>query len=331
MTSFPALARNLLLRAADEHGVDFFWVGPADASFERGGGWLSQLPGLRRTMLYAPRLGWSHAPGAGPLASFRNETAAADGRRGSRASFNLHGLSCGMPASRLKSRLVQAMQAQQCLRLIEQEEASAAAGKAWRYAAVLRARADLLLTAPVELPRLAPHSGATSALTECPPPSERLLAPHDFALYGARRAMGHVLGALDGLLPAELQRHRCDFGVLGAGRLRQANLPLTACHAPRNRSAVASVRGSASGRCFFVDQEHPPNDGQPQPRLGRLYAGADGVATACLGLAEQRDGRRPGSGPACRPHGGWDGDFRTDASPWDAPGSAANRGNGRRN
>ena len=33
---------------------------------------------------------------------------------------------------------------------------------------------------------------------------------------------------------------------------------------------------------------------------------------------------------ACAPRGGWDGDFREDASPWDAPHeSATNRGDGR--
>ena len=60
------------------------------------------------------------------------------------------------------------------------------------------------------------------------------------------------------------------------------------------------------------------------------FLGAADVATHCLNLSEWRDGRRPGKGSACAPRGGWDGDFREDASPWDAHDAGpSNRGPGR--
>lgn len=97
----------------------------------------------------------------------------------------------------------------------------------------------------------------------------------------------------------------------------------------------AAANSRTSRGCFFLDQEHPPNDGEPQPKLSDLYPGAGAVAK-CLRLSERRDGRRPGVGPVCQPRGGWDGDFREEGSPWgDGTGdgameSAPNRGAGRR-
>ena len=336
MASFPTLAHNLLLPAAREHELSFFYVGPADASYKRGAEWLSQLPGVRGTTTYAPKPHWTAAPGR-PIAELR--LAGGGGARNrSTAALNLHGVACGraVPAGRLKSRALQATQRRECLRLIERDEAPQGVvppPRAARYNAVLVARADLVVTAAIEFGAPFPAlANDVSALADCPPPSDDGFTwPHDFALYGARRAMGHILGATDRLTPEELSNHSCDFGGVGAARLR-AGMPDARCRAPRSRTAVGSLRGSASaagGRCFFVDQEHPPNDGEAQPRLSALFAGAAEVATACLGLDEQRDGRRPGVGAVCQPHGGWDGDFRFgwDASPWDE-GRAPNLGSG---
>lgn len=90
---------------------------------------------------------------------------------------------------------------------------------------------------------------------------------------------------------------------------------------------MASVRGNVRDGCFFLDVESPPNDGEEQPRADELGLRAvTQVGAQCIGLRELRDARRPGNGPTCAPRGGWDGDFRTDASPWDA--SAPNRGAG---
>ena len=92
---------------------------------------------------------------------------------------------------------------------------------------------------------------------------------------------------------------------------------------------MASVRGNIAARCFFLDQEYPPNDDLPQPQLTNLFNGAASVASHCLQLTELRDRRRAGIGRPCEPRGGWDGDFREAASPWDTPhDSLANQGNG---
>ena len=58
MVGFPALARNLLLPASSHYQLDFFYVGPADRSFERGSPWLRLLPGLRLMRTYSARLRW---------------------------------------------------------------------------------------------------------------------------------------------------------------------------------------------------------------------------------------------------------------------------------
>ena len=51
----------------------------------------------------------------------------------------------------------------------------------------------------------------------------------------------------------------------------------------------ADGTSAGTGGCFFLDQEHPPNDGEAQPRLTPLFPHAADVATQCLRLAEQRD------------------------------------------
>ena len=274
------------------------------------------------------------------------------------AHLNLRGVDCrrqGVPTSRLRSRLVQALQARECLALVQRAEHAAEArrssrarareaGRAGdgrpppRYDSVLRVRADLVPLQPIDLhsfARPAPgsrggggrvasgaprSSGRLTSLFDCPPSSSAQLAAHDFALYGPRDAMGEVLGSLDGLTASGLAAHACDVGAVAKARLLQRGvLPRAGwCGLPRNgTSAVGSVRGSVADGCFFLDQEHPPNDEHPQPLLGRLYRGAADVATECLGLQERRDGRRPGAGPVCRPRGGWDGDWSETASPWD--------------
>lgn len=383
MVSFPALARNLLVRASDHYLIDIFYVGPSDISFARGRAYLRQVPGLHSLTLYSPSLRWrdpSKTPSATrmreppPLAELLWPEAAPKNGSHRRATVGVASLASaaalqragcgGAPSSRLRSRLVQALQARECLALIERAESSPAATRMsaqhgvgavtsvsssmpvdGRYAAVLRARADLLPTRPVDLPS-AHRRGASSArassagravlssLFDCPGAGSGVLAPHDFALYGERAAMGTVLGALDGLELSRLARAGCDFGAVAMAQLRRAPPTHGArCVVPRNRTPVASVRGSIVDRCFFVDQEHPPNDDAPQPRLADVFLGAAGVATECLGLREQRDGRRPGVGAACRARGGWDGDFREDASPWDdsrngGGDTAPNRGSG---
>ena len=288
------------------------------------------------------------------------------------AHFDEKRLRCaGVPQDRLKSRMVQALQAHECLRLVERAERTLLASNGTfrtasssaphdlprrRYASILRARADLLVTAPIRLPRvLAPENavGAArklamySSLVDCPPHASQELAPHDFALFGERAVMRVLLGTLDGLSVDEFERSGCDFGVAARARLRRSQ-PRSRCAmappAPQpggtraplvigdGGGAVASVRGSVPSGCFFVDQEHPPNDDKPQPRLTSLYAGASDVAEQCLGLIEGEDGRRRRTGAsrggACEPRGGWDGDFREAASPWDTT-STTNRGPGR--
>ena len=199
------------------------------------------------------------------------------------------------------------------------------------YAGVLRLRADVLPLRPLSLPTLSSGQRVFTSFAAC----ERghgptaPLAPHDYALYGEREVMGTVLGAVGSLTASELKRSGCDVHAAAAGRLRTA-LPDARCVVTRGRNGtapLASVRGSvstpardghAAAGCFFLDQEHPPNDAEAQPRLQALFPGAERVATECLSIAELRDGRRPGSGPACVPAGGWDGDFRDGgrASPW---------------
>ena len=131
----------------------------------------------------------------------------------------------------------------------------------------------------------------------------------------------------DGRSGRQAGRRPCDFDRLMGAAVRRAHPDAKCVDLPRGGSPVASVRGNVRGGCFFLDVESPPNDGQPQPRVGALgLDAAASVASQCLGLEEQRDPRRPGTGAACAPRGGWDGDFRTDASPWDA--SPPNRGAG---
>lgn len=352
MASFPALAHNLLLPAALHYRLDFFYVGPADRSFQHVGPWLETLPGLRSFTTYEPKLNWHKASRHPIVALNRSGTG-----RLAAANLNTHGLRCSsMPPSRLKSRLVQALQSLQCLHLVERSERAAGVAP---FAAILRARVDLVVTAPMALPRLGAASrndapSIYSSLIDCPARGSAALAAHDFALFGERSAMGVLLGAPGQLQPRELTRHACDVGAASLAELRRAiphaqcavataaanqrrrhdGLPIQSSHGDSVVAAVASVRGSVASRCFFIDQEHPPNDDQPQPQLARLFAGADDVASRCLGLAEGRDARRPtvrgeAAAVACAPRGGWDGDFREDASPWDAHGES-NRGPGRR-
>ena len=157
-----------------------------------------------------------------------------------------------------------------------------------------------------------------------------------FALLGRRDVMAAALRAADTLgQHAQIRarsgrqqgRQSCDFDRLMGTAVRRA-LPNAECIAlPRGGSPVASVRGNVRDSCFFLDIESPPNDGEPQPRVGALRLDAvASVASQCLGLKELRDPRRPGTDAACAPRGGWDGDFRTDASPWDA--NPPNRGAG---
>jgi hypothetical protein len=369
--SFPALVHNLLQPAAAAAGrqqIDLFYVGPSDLSFEHGWPYMKRVPNLRAWTTYSPRLRWrrtrssSQLPiadllygdsAAKPTAKLNSSTA--HRRNVAVARFNIDGLQACSPMGRLQSRLVQALQARECLRLIESAEAeegllatnasaggsSATTGRG--YSAILRMRADMLTLRPAHLPRLAPLNLPTaeraglarsrrhvySSLAACPSKQDGdILATHDFALHGERRVMGHVLGVLDGLTPAELTSAGCDVGRVALRRLRR-DLPEARCIAPRNGSApVASVRGSVRAGCFFLDQEHPPNDGEAQPRLSQLYPGADAVGRDCLRLAELRDGRRPEDGRrVCEARGGWDGDFRDDASPWDDRGPP-NRGSG---
>lgn len=337
MVGFPTLVRNLLLPAATRSRIDFFYVGPADLSYARGKAYLLNIPGLKATTLYDPQLVWRSLQDASPIVQLAPGTGFNGGNksrvRRSVAQFNLRGLE-GCPGP-LRSRLVQALQSRECLRLIERAETSelpavhqnrSSLRLRHRYAAVLRVRADALTLQPTELP--VPHAHAPlplySSLHEC---VRGRLAPHDYLLHGSRDVMGVVLGALDGTRASALVRSSCDVHMLAAQRLARA-LPSARCVVPKNRTPVASVRGSVSGGCYFLDQEHPPNDGEPQPRLREVFVGAGAVAGECLGLRERRDGRRPGVGAACEPRGGWDGDFRDDASPWDSATTAPNRGAG---
>lgn len=394
MVGFPTLVRNLLLRS--RYRLDIFYVGPADSSYLHGRTYLHQIPGLRAWSTYSPKIRWHEGMAPTPLAELLHESDSSRTRRGhggnrSYASINLRGLrSCGIPIGRLQSRLVQALQAKECLRLIEKAEAGSAnlslpSSRSHRYAGILRLRADLLALQRLNLPPVptgglisnwssgsrtgggsrrqgknvaaaasgektagapvlrTPHQFFTAfAACERGGKSERTpLAAHDYALYGERSVMSLVMGAIEGLTPAALVRSGCDVSAVAAARLR-LEMPQARCTVARHNgtSPLASVRGAAigaarsgtagdvqSGGCFFLDQEHPPNDGEAQPRLTGLFPHSADVATECLQLSEQRDGRRPGAGPVCLPHGGWDGDFREMDSPWDS-GSAPNRGAG---
>ena len=168
-------------------------------------------------------------------------------------------------------------------------------------------------------------------------PTQTFVAFYEqFALLGRRDVMAAALRAADTLgQHAQIRarsgrqqgRQSCDFDRLMGTAVRRA-LPNAECIAlPRGGSPVASVRGNVRDSCFFLDIESPPNDGEPQPRVGALRLDdVASVASQCLGLKELRDPRRPGTDAACAPRGGWDGDFRTDASPWDA--NPPNRGAG---
>ena len=255
--------------------------------------------------------------------------------------FGLRAAGCSEKNAR--SRLVQAWQARRCLRLVEAHEAaeSARRGAKWRYDALLRVRADALPTRrlPLSAQLLRARLLARPAYTPldgCPPRADGRLAHHDYALLGRRDVMGSALRAVDeleapqrhdGSHRAARARQACDFERLAGGAVRRA-LPHAECvDLPGPGSAVASARGNVRDGCFFLDVESPPNDGEPQPRLPALgLHGAAEVAKRCLGLEELRDLRRPGDGAGCRPRGGWDGDFRTTASPWDE--GPPNRGAG---
>ena len=370
MLSLPGLVKHLLAPLAAEARVDFFYVGPADASFAHGRRWLQQVPGLRLCSVYSPVLRWASRTGA-PLYEelpSPNRTVATAAARHHRAhnstralgllspaelsspmsppsslpSLRLGERTAGCSEANARSRLVQAWQARRCLQLIERHEASQSARRRmpWHYDAILRIRADALPTRKVELPPLSSllTQPTFTPLDGCPARGEIRLANHDFALLGRRDVMAVALRAVD-TLDQHAQtnsavrsgrqggRRPCDFDGLMGAAVRRA-LPDAKCVAlPRGGSPVASVRGNVRRGCFFLDQESPPNDGQPQPRVGALRLDAvASVASQCLGLEEQRDPRRPGAGAACAPRGGWDGDFRTDASPWDA--SPPNRGAG---
>ena len=380
MLSLPGLVKHLLAPLAAEARVEFFYVGPADASFAHGRRWLQHVPGLRLCSVYSPVLRWASRTGApmyeelpspnrsSSYTAPRNRTVATAAARHHRAQNSTSALGLlspaelslpmsppsSLPSLRLgvrtagcseanaRSRLVQAWQARRCLQLVERHEASQSARRRtpWQYDAILRVRADALPTRKVELPPLSSllAQPTFTPLDDCPARGESRLANHDFALLGRRDVMAVALRAVDtldqhaqtnGAARSGRQggRRPCDFDGLVGAAVRRA-LPDAKCVAlPRGGSPVASVRGNVRGGCFFLDIESPPNDGQPQPRVGalRLDAAAS-VASQCLGLEEQRDPRRPGTGAACAPRGGWDGDFRTDASPWDA--SPPNRGAG---
>ena len=257
-------------------------------------------------------------------------------------SLRLGVRAAGCSEANARSRLVQAWQARRCLQLIKRHEASQSARRKvpWQYDAILRVRADALPTRKVELPPLSSllTRPTFTPLDGCPARAEGRLASHDFALLGRRDVMAVALRAVDTLdEPSQIHssarsgrqggRRPCDFDRLMGAAVRRA-LPDAECVAlPRGGSPVASVRGNVRGGCFFLDIESPPNDGEPQPRVDALRLDVvASVASQCLGLEELRDPRRPGTGAACAPRGGWDGDFRTDASPWDA--SPPNRGAG---
>ena len=380
MLSVPALVKNLLATLASEARVDFFYVGPADASYGHGRRWLQQLPGMRACSIYAPMLRWASRVDA-PLyeevpSSNRTNRPARPGAvtaasRRPRAAQNLTSLpglvsaaelslplpppsslpslrfgvrAAGCNEANSRSRLLQAWQARRCLQLIEHHEGlqSARRGAPWRYDAILRARADALPTRKVELPPLRSllSRPAFTPIDDCPSRAEGRLARHDFALLGRRDVMAAALRAIDDLdhhaqgsvRSSGRQGRRpvsrpCDFDRLMGTAVWRA-FPNAECIAlPRGGSPVASVRGNVRDGCFFLDVESPPNDGEEQPRADELGLRAvTQVGAQCIGLRELRDARRPGNGPTCAPRGGWDGDFRTDASPWDA--SAPNRGAG---
>ena len=330
MVGFPTLVENLLMRAAATRLLHFFYIGPADLSFSHGRTYLQQVPGLRNWTLYSPKLMWRKKEvGVTGLAELRRNSGRAE------AHFNFGGVSqrcTRVPLGRLKSTLVQALQARECLRLIRQAEVA----DGQTYAAVLRLRADMLPLQPIHFPAAMPSHHVFTSFARCESGrTERTpIAPHDFALFGERRVMDVLLGTLTDLPPTALERSGCDVSAAAAARLRRL-MPEARCVVGRRNgtSALASVRGSivsneSSRRkhhgCYFLDQEHPPNDGQAQPRLAGLFPGADDVATHCLSLREERDGRRPGAGPVCAPRGGWDGDFREDDSPWAGKRSPAN-------
>ena len=229
MLSLPGLVKHLLApRLAAEARVDFFYVGPADASFAHGRRWLQQVPGLRLCSVYSPVLRWASRTGAplyeelpGPNRSssytaHRNRTVAAAVARHHRTpsafgllspaelslpmsppsslpSLRLGVRTAGCSEANARSRLVQAWQARRCLQLIERHEASQSARRRmpWKYGAILRVRADALPTRKVELPPLSSllAQPAFTPLDDCPARGEGRLANHDFALLGRRDLM----------------------------------------------------------------------------------------------------------------------------------------------
>lgn len=365
MTSFPAFARNVLFPISMHAHLDFFYVGPADASYEHGADWLNALPGLKAKTLYAPTLRWlEEQHSSAPLAEFVNlSEASKSAARLPTATFNLQDNTCSTnPPHQVKTFLVQALQGRECLKLISQAEQveRARSPSHTGYMAILRARVDFLALRPVEmLSALLPQptspalgsadasckelggtmgghklgptvEGAFWPFSRCPKNATRRGWHHDFALLGTRRAMGEILSAVDGLdmrTLASVDDWGCNPLHAGFDRLFKA-LPGATCRIPSSGGVVGvgSVRGSVASKCYYVDQEHPELlNGLPQPSLASAGEGAAEVANICLGLWEARDGRLPGNGTACEPRGGWDGDFREDASPWDATSSTPNK------
>ena len=211
MVGFPALVHHLLLPAAQSSRLDFFYVGPADASFVQGEAWVNQLPGMMASTLYSPELRW-HETANAPLATLTRRLAMHNSTKQAApavASLNLHGLrGCrGSPISRIKSRLVQALQARECLTSIRRVELQQTAERRdglllnaapRRYAAVLRLRADLVVTGHTVVPTSLSSHAVYSSLTECPTSASGTLAHHDYALLGERGVMDVLLGVLDG-------------------------------------------------------------------------------------------------------------------------------------
>ena len=346
MVSFPALVENVLASASRAGTlIDFFYVGPDDMSYAAGRPWLTRLPGLRGSLLYSPALDFS-LPAGTPLARLRHSTP----DRRPIAEFNVNNLYVRKrywrcPAMQTRSRLVQALQASQCLPLIE--EAERADGV--QYDSVMRTRVDLLPTRPIRLPGFGAGHEGWSPLNECPSSGEHQLGHHDFVVYGTRRLMGLVLGALDGVNSSVFERSSCSAWHRAASRIA-AELPASRCKSPqRGGTPVATVRGSVNRSCFFVDIEYPPVEQEEgaktaQPTLcelaqlsvppvppGRRHelrartSASLSVASACLGLVEAADPRWRNLPAPCLPRGGWDGDFRTNASPWDHHGKTNRR------
>lgn len=345
--ALPTLFENVLMRVSQP--ADLFYVGPKDISFEHAEKWLRTLPSLQNWVLYDPDVQFdtngNHDPEA-PIASF--DGLMASSRRLAipsplpKVKFNLRSaVSEGQLSDNnfatvelgschaLRSRLVQAFQAQQCLRLIEASER--AAGNKALYSTVLRTRVDLVLPSPMALsqPLFATRYGF-NPFTACPE-SDDSFSYHDFALMGTRELMGGVLSALDGLTVPMLKKLGCNGALFATGTSLtglRARMPKANCESAANGSSlsvVATVRANVPDSCFFIDQIYPSGTTVMQHWLGQ-----DTLSMAmarCIGLSQARDSRRacddgdeqPGMrcrAQTCAYKGGWDGDFQTIASPW---------------